>query len=338
MDWQMFPDHFSLDRIENRDLLTDIEDAIENTGFDLLNIEVFVAQIANKRNLSWERLVTPGARIHEAIHQVVNGYNNFYQLGRLIKKFHREYQYFPSEDLTKRIREHYLQSNTKATGDMRERFLNPDTDVMRSPDWLQQGYQACLSVAKITLTGGATGTGFLLSNRFLITNHHVVYDAVNQPRDFDSICVGYMEQQTSFVLKNPKVVYSHLSSNKDIDFAVISFDSDTTEKFATAKISKKKPQIDTPVFIPQHPHGKPMQITINNNKVAKVGEHTISYTAATDEGSSGSPVFDKNWQVIAVHFGYRGVDKLNHGTRIDIILDILRREQPGIADELEGDE
>ena len=51
----------------------------------------------------------------------------------------------------------------------------------------------------------------------------------------------------------------------------------------------------------QHPGGNPQQVALRDNRVVKSLEHFIHYEADTQPGSSGSPVFNDQWQLVALH-------------------------------------
>jgi endonuclease G len=55
------------------------------------------------------------------------------------------------------------------------------------------------------------------------------------------------------------------------------------------------------VIIIQHPNGGLKQIVLTANQVINLWEHRLYYTTDTMPGSSGSPVFNDLWQVIAIH-------------------------------------
>lgn len=55
------------------------------------------------------------------------------------------------------------------------------------------------------------------------------------------------------------------------------------------------------VVIIQHPNGGLKQIVLTANQVVSLWEHRLHYTTDTMPGSSGSPVFNDSWQVIAIH-------------------------------------
>jgi len=63
------------------------------------------------------------------------------------------------------------------------------------------------------------------------------------------------------------------------------------------------------VNIIQHPNGEPKQLAIRNNQVVDELELFLHYQTDTSPGSSGSPVFNDQWEVVALH--HSGVPKRN---------------------------
>ena len=57
------------------------------------------------------------------------------------------------------------------------------------------------------------------------------------------------------------------------------------------------------VIIVQHPKGRHKQIVLNNNRVINNGlyQNFLRYTADSDYGSSGSPVLNTKWELVALH-------------------------------------
>ena len=55
------------------------------------------------------------------------------------------------------------------------------------------------------------------------------------------------------------------------------------------------------VSIIQHPLGGPKQIALTSNEVINIYDHRVQYVTDTLPGSSGAPVFNSAWEVIAVH-------------------------------------
>jgi endonuclease G len=57
----------------------------------------------------------------------------------------------------------------------------------------------------------------------------------------------------------------------------------------------------------QHPGGQTKQVCVRENKLLKYGGDFVWYMTDTTAGSSGSPAFNRFWQVIALH--HSGVPK-----------------------------
>ena len=68
------------------------------------------------------------------------------------------------------------------------------------------------------------------------------------------------------------------------------------------------------VNIIQHPNGEPKQLAIRNNQVVDELELFLHYQTDTDPGSSGSPVFNDQWEVVALH--HSGVPKRNEANEV----------------------
>jgi V8-like Glu-specific endopeptidase len=58
---------------------------------------------------------------------------------------------------------------------------------------------------------------------------------------------------------------------------------------------------DRRVAIIQHPGGFLKKISIQNNLVAFADDRLVQYYTSTQGGSSGSPVFDDDFAVVAIH-------------------------------------
>ena len=98
------------------------------------------------------------------------------------------------------------------------------------------------------------------------------------------------------------------------------------------------------VNIIQHPYGGPKKVALRNNLVYDSNFPKLRYFTDTDHGSSGSPVFNDAWEVVALHrassfvynvnFQGRPAGWVNEGTHILAILEHIKVSNPSLFKEL----
>lgn len=88
----------------------------------------------------------------------------------------------------------------------------------------------------------------------------------------------------------------------------------------------------------QHPQGRKKEVVLQQNTLNDVHTNVIHYFSDTDYGSSGSPVFNNTWELMALHHARKPSESANEGIRIDKIVTDLRNEfqasNPAILTEL----
>ena len=62
------------------------------------------------------------------------------------------------------------------------------------------------------------------------------------------------------------------------------------------------------VNIIQHPRGRPKEIVLQDNRVVRADNVVLQYSCDTEPGSSGSPVFNNQWKLVALHHASVVVD------------------------------
>ena len=86
------------------------------------------------------------------------------------------------------------------------------------------------------------------------------------------------------------------------------------------------------VYIIQHPQGREKKIGMIHNVVVGVTEDVIQYRTDTEAGSSGSPVFNEQWQLVGLHHRWGSTVKggrteyYNQGRRIERVVAALNTE------------
>ena len=75
----------------------------------------------------------------------------------------------------------------------------------------------------------------------------------------------------------------------------------------------------------QHPRGRPKD---RSNQVVDITNIDVFYTTDTEPGSSGSAVFNDNWELVAIHKGWSHSAKhegyANRGTKMGRIAKLLK--------------
>ncbi len=148
------------------------------------------------------------------------------------------------------------------------------------------------------------GTGFLIAPDLIMTNHHVFEEhawANNARLLFkDELDINYNPIAYKTVSLKPQELFL---CNADLDFAVCAVDGHYADDYgyiqldgSTGKVSRHER-----VNIIQHPQGRRKEVVLQDNKIERVKKSLLLYKADTQCGSSGSPVFNNGWELVALH-------------------------------------
>lgn len=193
------------------------------------------------------------------------------------------------------------------------------------PVWfLRIGAQRARAVCHIEFDRDGRGwvaTGFMVSPALMLTNHHVFacaeqargarvffdYEADEHGRQLNP-CVFLTEPDRMFV------------ANERLDFCLVAIAGDPGERWGTIPLRHQASGlcVGERVNLIQHPSGRLKEIVVQGNEIAEVDALSIHYLADTEAGSSGAPVFNQRWDLIALH--HLGSNSRNVGVRIDALL------------------
>ncbi len=168
--------------------------------------------------------------------------------------------------------------------------------------FLEIGAMKARSVVRIEMADGASGSGFFTSDNLLITNHHVI----RTEAEAAAAVVQCNYQQTALQRDAPVEEYrlapgEGFATSEADDWTAVRVQGNPTEKWGALELKRVKPQKDDWLNIIQHPSGGPKQIALYDNFIAFVDESRVQYLTDTLPGSSGSPCFDSDWNVVALH-------------------------------------
>jgi endonuclease G, mitochondrial len=187
---------------------------------------------------------------------------------------------------------------------------------------VKHGYVSAVGRVVTKLGGGrfGFGTGFMVSPRLLMTNHHVLTSSEVAARstvefDYQRDRLGREVAFQAFKL-DPATFFLN---DKELDFALVAVSPDGPGRalgdYMWCPLLKDPGKIVTgePINIIQHPKGERKQIVIRENRLLDAldgADLFYHYEADTEPGSSGSPVFNDQWEVVALH--HSGVPKGNN--------------------------
>ncbi|UQY42826.1 DNA/RNA non-specific endonuclease [Mixta hanseatica] len=226
----------------------------------------------------------------------------------------------------------------------RTAIIGPEADFLPT-GFLLQGAERARAVALVREDGVPKGTGFLTGAGLFVTCFHVLPD--RQRAAGYSVEFGYWQNEQDKIAAT--AVYSldadsfWLTSPEDkLDCTLVALGE---QRAGTADMAlpgqivlsdrPDKHQLGMAVNIIQHPAGAAQQVALRDNYLLARGEegsaaaNVLHYTADTDEGSSGAPVFNDSWQLVALHHGAAQDESgtlINEGIRISALVDWLKAE------------
>jgi V8-like Glu-specific endopeptidase len=202
------------------------------------------------------------------------------------------------------------------------------------------------AVARINGPEGL-GTGFLIAEDLLMTNHHVI--GCEETAKKCSFQFNYQLDRTGKALPvyvartlggglfrtSPIATYNAMAD--ELDYTVVQL-ADAPKDITPLKLRPVAIKPDSRLTIIQHPGGDYKKISLQNNFVEYLDEYVVQYTTSTEPGSSGSPVLNDDFNVVAIHHSGGNLPEpstkrrylRNEGIRMSAILNDLRQTAPEI--------
>lgn len=204
--------------------------------------------------------------------------------------------------------------------------INKEPDFLPAK-FLQDGANRSRAVCRVLL-GGGSGTGFLIAPGLIMTNNHVLDSkrtAAGATAEF-----GFAEgEELTRVTINPDRFFI-TSPSHELDYTIVAINDSELGEIQPIGLRRTPASVTRHerVHVIQHPRGRQKEVALHDNRVEFVLDKAIRYRTDTEPGSSGSPVFDNGWNLVALH--HAGVSRddgsaLNEGIRISSIVNDLQR-------------
>ncbi len=218
-------------------------------------------------------------------------------------------------------------------------------------------YQIC----RLEIAGKPAGTGFLIGPDLLMTCYHVVEDLIHELEPPESLIArfdyklsrrqGFVDPGREFRLAPAWLIdalpynaqeaagdENALPSPDELDYAILRLDGNPGQKPVSEKSADERPRgwveftgravefaPGSPLFIVQHPSGAPLKLALDTRAVLGLNANgtRVRYRTHTQPGSSGSPCFNQQWELVALH--HSGIVPFNEGIPTGLIAAALQR-------------
>jgi S1-C subfamily serine protease len=154
------------------------------------------------------------------------------------------------------------------------------------------------------------GTGSLVTDRLLLTNHHVCPSA--EEAAGMAVQFGYefdADGQERAPDQWPLAPDDLFVTDPDLDYALVAVGlrdgaAPGAQYGHIALIGQTgKAVIGEVLNVIHHPAGQRKRVSIRFNRFVSQDELWVRYESDTREGSSGAPVFNDQWEMVALHHG-----------------------------------
>jgi endonuclease G len=208
---------------------------------------------------------------------------------------------------------------------------------------LSRGLRLANAVCKITFRDcSTTGTGILVASNLVLTNYHVLNnsntDSASLSERAKAIIFKFGDISQDASKPNEtydfSVAYENsvlaFSTPSELDYALIQVESKITDACSPhidpIVLSKSQPKITSQhgLNILQHPQGGVMKVSLSSSGIVKIdaNQDRVWYVNRTQGGSSGSPCFNQDWNLVALHHASiaRGFGSIGEGILLSSIL------------------
>ena len=195
---------------------------------------------------------------------------------------------------------------------VQERVLGQN-DLM-PVSYLEYALRVSQSVGRVIIRSSSLrvigyGTGSMISPRLLMTNNHVL-ETISGSRssaiefNYQSDIEGRIRSSEVYEL-DPDTFFI---TDPDLDYTIVAVKDGTSDRpplssFGWNRLieAQGKVILGEYVNIIQHPSGEPKQLALRENQVVDLLDNFLHYLTDTAPGSSGSPVFNDQWELVGLH-------------------------------------
>lgn len=211
--------------------------------------------------------------------------------------------------------------------------------------YLIEGARVRHTVGRIIIQEGnkvlGHASGFLVGPNLLLTNQHVLESFIMAKDsrvqfDYEEDTAGRLSPSAIFDLM-PEVLFVTSSADGGFDFALVAVATESRVESTKGVVPLSSYGYNVLsgddgkllkgecINIIHYPEGQPRQISIRENRLMAVDTKELEdswmhYETDTEMGSSGSPLYNDQWEVVGIH--HRGVEQKDSQGQILAVGDV----------------
>lgn len=229
-----------------------------------------------------------------------------------------------------------------------ERLVKTSNKFLDVLSWRTKLEQIERQICRIDLPH-STGTGFLVAPDVVMTNYHVVEDVISGMYQANEVALRFDYKKSvdggtaagqiyKLVNDTPVIAQSDYQgiSADQLDFALLRVQGQPGNERGSITLPSRAYRFqDAPaIFIAQHPNGEAMKLTLDTDAFIDLlpnatTPYRVRYRTNTEPGSSGSPCFNQDWELVALHHSGDptkiSVPEWNEGIPISAIVAFLQK-------------
>ncbi|MBA2517513.1 MAG: trypsin-like peptidase domain-containing protein [Solirubrobacterales bacterium] len=151
---------------------------------------------------------------------------------------------------------------------------------------------------------GMHGSSFRIAPDLLLTNWHVLHDDSGTRATAVTAEFGYEDNGKGGALAPVPIScdVSSIVADQGDDWGVIRATTALKDEWPILRLSEAvDPTVNASAYIVQHPGGDRKRLGFVRNQVSSFDDRVLHYLTDTQQGSSGSPVFDAEGRLVGLH-------------------------------------
>ena len=193
-----------------------------------------------------------------------------------------------------------------------ERIIDASNDL-QAVNFLARGSRAARTIARISYDRRGrlvpAGTASLVGPRLVLTNNHVLPDVATAEQAVAEFKAEVdLDNHTETIVAYRLDPQALFLTDEHLDYTLVAVQVEAGakppgEEFGWNRLVAQQGKLATgePVNVVGHPMGRLKEIAVRNNATLVLLDEFLHYATDTEPGNSGSPVFNDQWEIVALH-------------------------------------